>query len=82
MLICYRRTGKLIPAVQRDEDGFESIEGLFGSQAYSVNAPRQRQKKQAALTPVAEQSYDEGSDMDITQGTSTQCSPDPPLTPL
>ncbi|KAG8791377.1 hypothetical protein FRC12_009320 [Ceratobasidium sp. 428] len=64
-----RRTGKLIPAVHRDEDGFESIEGLFGSQAYSVNDPKRRQKKQPALAPVVERSYmeDEGSDMDITQ---------------
>ncbi|KAG8741849.1 hypothetical protein FRC10_002359 [Ceratobasidium sp. 414] len=64
-----RRTGKLIPTVHRDEDGFESIEGLFGSQAYSVNDPKRRPKKQtAALAPVAENSYvDDGSDMDITQ---------------
>ncbi|KAG9085654.1 hypothetical protein FS749_004248 [Ceratobasidium sp. UAMH 11750] len=64
-----RRTGKLIPAVHRDEDGFESIEGLFGSQAYSVNEPKRRPKKQTtALAPVIEYSYvDDGSDMDITQ---------------
>ncbi|QRV85684.1 Mif2/CENP-C-like protein [Ceratobasidium sp. AG-Ba] len=66
-----RRTGKLIPTVHRDEDGFESIESLFGSQAYSVNDPKRNQRKKsagAALATVAEASYiDEGSDMDITQ---------------
>ncbi|CCO34155.1 hypothetical protein BN14_08248 [Rhizoctonia solani AG-1 IB] len=65
-----RRTGKFIPTVQRDEDGFESIEGLFGSQAYAVDAPKQRARKQ--LATVVEYSYieeedEEGASMELTR---------------
>ncbi|KAJ1309438.1 hypothetical protein OPQ81_006214 [Rhizoctonia solani] len=62
-----RRTGKFIPTVQLDEDGFESIEGLFGSQAYTVDAPKQRARKQ--LATVVEDSYveEEGSSMELTR---------------
>ncbi|CAE7170056.1 unnamed protein product [Rhizoctonia solani] len=62
-----RRTGKFIPTVQLDEDGFESIEGLFGSQAYAVDAPKQRPRKQQLAT-VAEDSYvDEEASMELTR---------------
>ncbi|CAE6357813.1 unnamed protein product [Rhizoctonia solani] len=65
-----RRTGKFIPTVQLDEDGFESIEGLFGSQAYAVDAPKQRARKQ--LATVVEYSYieeedEEGASMELTR---------------
>ncbi|CAE6383466.1 unnamed protein product [Rhizoctonia solani] len=65
-----RRTGKFIPTVQLDEDGFESIEGLFGSQAYAVDAPKQRARKK--LATVVEYSYieeeeEEGESMELTR---------------
>ncbi|CAE6420456.1 unnamed protein product [Rhizoctonia solani] len=61
-----RRTGKFIPTVQLDEDGFESIEGLFGSQAYTVDAPKQRARKQ--LATVLEDSYvEEETSMELTR---------------
>ncbi|CAE6437432.1 unnamed protein product [Rhizoctonia solani] len=61
-----RRTGKFIPTVQLDEDGFESIEGLFGSQAYAVDAPKQRPRKQ--LATVMEDSYiEEEASMELTR---------------
>ncbi|KAH7313239.1 Mif2/CENP-C like-domain-containing protein [Rhizoctonia solani] len=58
-----RRTGKFIPTVQLDEDGFESIEGLFGSQAYTVDAPKQRARKQ--LPTLVEHSYIEEEEMSM-----------------
>ncbi|KAG8708256.1 hypothetical protein FRC11_006615, partial [Ceratobasidium sp. 423] len=62
-----RRTGKFIPTVQLDEDGFESIEGLFGSQAYTVDAPKQRARRQ--LATVVENSYveEEETSMELTR---------------
>ncbi|KEP53920.1 Mif2/CENP-C-like protein [Rhizoctonia solani 123E] len=59
-----RRTGKFIPTVQLDDDGFESIEGLFGSQAYTVDAPKQRARKQQ-LPTLMENSYVEEEEMSM-----------------
>ncbi|KDN35557.1 hypothetical protein RSAG8_11472, partial [Rhizoctonia solani AG-8 WAC10335] len=62
-----RRTGKFIPTVQLDEDGFESIEGLFGSQAYAVDAPKQRARKKQLPTLVENSYIEEETSMELTR---------------
>ncbi|QRW27764.1 centromere protein Scm3 [Rhizoctonia solani] len=83
-----RRTGKFIPTVQLDEDGFESIEGLFGSQAYAEEAAtvveysyieeEEEEGESMELTRIAE-NEDDMDDYDIPEVQRASCAHSVPL---